>query len=233
MSKEGLNFAARCTWNCGMEDERDEILLKFIEKKEDWSFKETTKALEESNPYAWYQFIAWLKKIDDVFDEEVINLFWKPGELLRRIEKRAFEEFLNESEILKPKQDHLLAQIPGDYFYPYHNFLILSDFPKEALNEEILDRLNNCKFDAGRVTAIGEGGPEVYYPKLIYDKESKFSLIRAKKWIKKGLLKSIHEQEVVFFHYNLVRDRGSEQEMNSSWRATEEAIKLFNQGSKK
>ena len=230
MSKEGLELAARCTWSCGMEDERDKILLKFIKKEKGLSIKKVTEVLEKTRPFPWYQFIAWLEKIDDPFDLKVVELFWKPNESSKEARKEDFEKFLSESEMPEPEQNYLLSLIPGDSFYPCHNFLILSDF--DGKNLKIVD---NCKLTAGRVTRAEETSFEVSYPKLAYDEKTKnLSLIRAeeKKWIDKGLTKNIHEQEVVIFHYNSARDRGNDQEMSSIWRATERAIELFNKGSK-
>lgn len=226
MSREGLELAARCTWKCGMEDERDKILLKFI--KEGLGIKEATGTLEKTRPFPWYQFIAWLKEIDDPFDLEVIKVFWKPDESLKEMPKEKFEEFLSESEIPEPKHNYLLSLIPGNSFYPCHNFLILSDFSGENL--KIVD---NCKLTAGRVVEIEKTGFKVSYPKITYDEESKnFSLIGEKKWIDRGLAENIHEEEVVIFHYNSARDRAREQEMNSIWRATEMMIELFNKSNR-
>lgn len=228
MSLEGLELHARyACWCRGIE--RIDKILSALVRKEKVNLEDVIQTIKESSPYMWYRFVAWKSPdIKDPFDKKVIEAYWEGNELLKKESKRSFETFLAEEEIPELKWNTFLRFIPGNVFYPFHNFLILKNFYPGLENVKEID---NCKVSVGRITDVGEAVLKVSYSALTYDKKSKNLNLKAgyEEILKRGFVENVHEGDIISFHRGPTRRRLNEQKNISIYQATKNAIKLFNE----
>jgi len=104
----------------------------------------------------------------------------------------------------------------------FHNFTVLTS-PMPDLSSR-----DNCKTSWGMIEGITNDGLVVGFEELTL-KENKFELADRRKEIKIGFLSDIKMGNWVSFHYNLGREKLSEEQVLLLHNKTKQAIELFNE----
>ncbi len=143
---------------CGPEDHR--ALLQYVAGKTvDKGLVELERRFEGAYPYLC--LIAEANRIDDPFDERVVEAYWIGNELLERVEARPMHDSLRArfAPRMRNAEFGWLATKLEHGARPHHNFHVFDVYLRAGLmNDEratiALETMDSCRISWGRVEAV-------------------------------------------------------------------------------
>lgn len=249
MNKQGLLLCAKYSvapnyfGYCGPDENKS--LVDHL--KENVADKEVQSILSEFETlYLNLTLIAKENKIDDIFDEKVVEAYWVGNQLLQNISSRDYTHLLDEKFNLEKKLGpkilgKLSHKIQASKIYPHHSFHVFNIFKRTGHDSSFhtLSTMDECRIGWGKVlhaqnpnikaqnsTIIVTTRPLMMSDKtLIFGKEKRKTLnvsYNEKQFIKPRV------GDWVSFHWGQVCDIiGSEQAKNLFY-YTSQAIHFFN-----
>jgi hypothetical protein len=207
MSKEGLELAARFSYQCPRAGrlEINRLLFEFIRNGTNQDIVE--RDLQRLLSYGYYQIIASRNNIDDPFDKRVVWAYWIGDDKL--------------TEVVTGEDEKSI--------FLFHNFTAL-----ESIHRTPDADPDYCKMSAARVKEVAGDKLFVFHRPLVQE-GNKFSWPKKSETLRidKGFIEDVVEESWIVYHRGIGRRELLEEEALSLIEKTEKAIKLFNQSSEK
>lgn len=161
MNKKGLLLCAKYSvapnffGYCGPDENKS--LVDHL--KENIADKEIRSILSEFETlYLNLTLIAKENKIDDIFDERVVEAYWVGNELLQNVSSRDYTQLLDEKFKLKKKLGAknlgiLSHKIQTTKIYPHHSFHVFNIFKRTGHDPSFhtLATMDECRIGWGKV----------------------------------------------------------------------------------
>ncbi len=192
--------------------------------------------------YPYLQLIARRNKINDVFDEKVVEAYWIGNEFLNKVRASDYFYFAKERLILEKKLpviefNKVKRKIYSFQFLPHHSFHVFNIFKRTGANPSIhtVKTMNECRISFGKLktqnsklkTIIVETKQlTIINNKLILGKP----ILRQLKIDYKGktFLNNLKMRDWVSFHWGYICDVLTERQVKNLEYYTQKAIDFYN-----
>ncbi len=222
---------------CGPEDHT--ALLEYVaEKTVDRGLVELERRFEGAYPYLC--LIAEANRIDDPFDERVVEAYWVGNELLERVEARPMHDSLRDrfAPRMRNAEFGWLATKLEHGARPHHNFHVFDVYLRAGLmNDEratiALETMDSCRISWGRVEAVEADSLLVERQPLVFV-QGKLALGAAetnrvtRQFDGHGFVDDVAPGDKVSIHWSWACDRLHERAVARLQRNTERYLGLTN-----
>lgn len=247
MSKNGLLLCAKYAvapnlfGYCGP-DENKNIVDHLKENQQD---KELTVLLKDFETlYPYLQLVARENQINNPFDERVVEAYWLGNRLLEKVKSGDYLAFLEEklnlhktissNKLSKIKSKVLLAR-----FLPNHTFHVFNIFKRSDrdISFQTLKTMDECRIGWGKVIQIYKSKIKnivVKTKSLFTDENNRLNLGEpVLKVIKvdyrgKQFIRDLKTGDWVSFHWGMICDKLTLQQVRSLESYTQKAIDFYN-----
>lgn len=252
MNKQGLLLCAKYSvapnyfGYCGPNENKS--LVDHLEEK--LADKEVRSILSEfESLYLNLTLIAKENRIDDVFDEHVVEAYWLGNQLLQQISSKDYSYFLDEKFLLvkklgSNKQKKLIHKLNSHKVYPHHSFHVFNVFKRTGHDPSFhtLKTMDECRIGWGKIIRIKNLKLRMKTTeKFIYVEMRPLEIINDKLQFGKQTLKKIHLNyhntylfsnlkagEWISFHWSHICDIISFQQVKNLEWYTQKAIDFYN-----
>jgi len=201
-------FAPNKLRYCGPSDNRA-VFDYFINQKDDERLMKLLSKFEGAYPYL--QYIAFKNKINDPFDERVVEAYWIGNALLNCISINDYHNYLKNR--FKGQWDKkAFDMIFSSSIYsakPHHSFHVLSGFAKKNISDKTLEFIRNCMINTGKVKAIQKDNIAIISKELICKDNKLYYWKSIDKTIdySDSFLPNIQIGDTISYHWNWVCDK--------------------------
>ncbi|MFH1188524.1 MAG: DUF6390 family protein [bacterium] len=223
---------------CGP-DKNQEIFSYIQEGKKDAGLKALLIQFKTMYPYLCH--IAQSNRIDDPFDDRVVEAYWLGNELLGNIDKQAFYTYLIDDLKIKKnigtKEFSYIEQKIGKGAVPHHSFHVLDIWRRTHGFEErahTFESLDECRISWGKVTDVEGPYITVDTERIEYNNGNMFlSLPVQKKLIRKLEseydIEQLQKGDYVSIHWGVICEKINETQFKNLKKYTVRHITLANQ----
>jgi len=189
--------------------------------------------------YPYLKLIAKTNKIQDVFDNRIVEAYWVGSKLTENINIKNLYRHFTEDKNLKTKiKKSTIEKILGFNPHnskPHHNFHVMNIWLRAGKKniKHTLDSINECRIAWGSVKKIKKSSIIVQYqPLIIEDDNLKLGEEIEREVITqfddKGFLKDIKIGDKVTIHWGWVCEKINNEQLINLRKYTQESINIFN-----
>ena len=191
--------------------------------------------------YSYLKLISIENKIEDPFNQKVVEAYWIGNSLLDNISNRDYAYLLQEKLDLERKMEKIKfqkvkAKVLSTKFYPQHAFHVFNIFKRTGYVNSIhtIDTMDSCRIGWGRVMKSKSSKIYIETKQLsINNKELSLGKTRVKELMidynGKSFLNNLKVGDWVSFHWGFVCDVLTEQQVKNLEFYTQKAIDFYNQ----
>ena len=191
--------------------------------------------------YSYLKLISIENKIEDPFNQKVVEAYWIGNSLLDNISNRDYAYLLQEKLDLERKMEKIKfqkvkAKVLSTKFYPQHAFHVFNIFKRTGYVNSIhtIDTMDSCRTGWGRVMKSKSSKIYIETKQLsINNKELSLGKTRVKELMidynGKSFLNNLKVGDWVSFHWGFVCDVLTEQQVKNLEFYTQKAIDFYNQ----
>lgn len=245
MNKQGLLLCAKYSvapnyfGYCGPDENKS--LVDHL--KENIGDKEVQSILSEFETlYLNLTLIAKENKIDDIFDERVVEAYWVGNELLQNVSSRDYTHLLDEKFNLEKKLGSnilgkLSHKIQTHKIYPHHSFHVFNIFKRTGHDASFhtLNTMDECRIGFGKLKTLNPKAKTIIIVMkslvIIKDKLQLGKLIDKEiktEYREKIFLKNFKVGDWVSFHWGHVCDILTQNQVRNLKFYTQKAIEFYN-----
>jgi len=242
MDTKGIRFAALYSVGCpelrgmGCEKEIRDFLLN--PEPDLPTFTRVAFILGKLEPFFFYQLIALINDVDDVFSKKVVRAYWLSDSLLHPLTKNDVRRtmFLVLGKFsFDPHNVHkVIIKAHGLIgAKPWHNadvIYILAAVKNAPIPETLLVNANNCLVTAGRVIGVDESEIDIETFGVIQRKSGKICFVNLSKGVNRGFVKDVKTGDYVSVHLGIAREKITQKEAEILSQATKETVDFFQGG---
>jgi len=253
MNKQGLLLCAKYSvapnyfGYCGPRENKS--LIDHL--KEEIADREIQSILSEFETLHLYlTLIAKENKINDTFDERVVEAYWLGNELLRNISSKDYSYLLDEKLHLGKKWkseslNKLVYQINTAIVYPHHSFHVFNIFKRTGHDPSFhtITTMDECRIGWGKIKRIQDPSELKIKnrARYVYVEMKPLLLVNNTLCFGKKILKKINltycqtnffsnlkENEWISFHWSYVCDKVTCTQVKNLEYYTQKAIDFYN-----
>jgi len=159
---------------CGP-DKNQELFDYTVNSYSDGGLAQIINQFEVLFPYL--KFIAQSNKIENPYDQKVIEAYWIGNQLLDNIKPLRFRQFFEDElelkkKLTKDKLNPLIEKVYGGGF-PFHNFHVFNVWKRlgKVPVDKTLESMENCRISWGRVIAVDSPKSKVQSLPLVIEND--------------------------------------------------------------
>jgi hypothetical protein len=189
--------------------------------------------------YPYLRHIAEANRIEDPFDDRVVEAYWIGNELLEHIEKKKFYHHLVDGLKLKKKLGRSFALVEAKLeqnAVPHHSFHVFDIWKRTGHVEQAhtLESMDECRISWGTVTAVAGPSITVLTKPLRYAEEKLYLGDEVEKKINRKLettydIEQLTPGDIVSIHWSVPCEKITAKQAKTLEHYTRRHIALANQ----